>query len=591
MTEPYYIMHNPLTFNLMEFIGTVKTPLDMLSVLSNKNASNLSVDNYTDFLSLDFNKRRVTLVETFGVESYAAQYIANQISNKAPGAKIVLTDGKRRTLEEVINERGKPRAVFMTSMSANFPTTVAQTIALNHGKIPVVLGGIHISASNEDVNTFIKQYIPNKDILSVVTGPGDSDVIEELLRDISQNTLKSNYSGKKSIENRVWGSKNVEQMPSMKIDFFTKIPVFGRKMRDNFKINTTTPYLGCPYSCNFCSISSLTPDQRKFTSRDSTDFINELSEFQKGPVSLQNRYFFFLPDNLMLGKSKLENILDDITDSDLKLNYFTQISIDVADREDLLEKLRLAGATNFFIGLESLNLENLDYIGKNCVREIKRSDLSVAQYYSKKIRKIQNYGISVIGSFIFGLPFDYFNSLKDNSGKDVSQFCIDNNIGLQPNCLTDLPGSRCFSESQQKGNYIYGKKGTIDYLLSLPACDFSETNRVPPESLFKSPLILSYMAYDAIKRVGSARNSLKDVFYMGIQAWRNPTNNGRKFLKERLIDSTTAAFSQIGSCLYKELAENIIYSGHTKGIFERLYEAEKNPEVKKIFKNFVKQYY
>ena len=135
----------------------------------------------------------------------------------------------------------------------------------------------------------------------------------------------------------------------MRIDFLTKFPILGKMIKNRFRVNTTTPYLGCPYSCNFCSVSSLPINQRKFTSRDPKDFVNELIELQKDPMSLQNRYFFFLTDNLLLGGKRLEEILDIIISSDLKLNYFAQISIEVADKDDLLKKLRLSGATHFFV--------------------------------------------------------------------------------------------------------------------------------------------------------------------------------------------------------------------------------------------------
>jgi radical SAM superfamily enzyme YgiQ (UPF0313 family) len=586
MAQEYYIMHNPLTFNLMDCIESSFTPIDMISFLTGKDASQLGSDNFRDFLSLDPNKRRITMVETTGVESYAAQYVANQITNKEPNARVVLTDGKRRTLREVIDQRGKPKAVFLTSMSATFPTTVAQTIALNHGEIPVVLGGIHVSTNPDDVDVFIRKYIPNQELVSFVTGPGDSNVIEEVLNDISQSTLKPRYSGERTIQDGVWGSDRIEQMPSMRIDFLMKFPVLGKMIKDRFRINTTTPYLGCPYSCNFCSVSSLPINQRKFTSRDPKDFVNELIELQKDPVSLQNRYFFFLTENLLLGGKRLEEILDMIINSDLKLNYFAQISIEVADKDDLLKKLRLSGATHFFIGFESLNLQNLRHIGKHCTKAIERSGLSVADYYSQKIRKIQNRGISINGSFIFGLPYDYFNSLSDNSSKDVSQFCIDHNISLQPNCLTDLPGSKNFVESQANGNYLYGQQGSMKYLLSLSACDFSETNRIPPESLFQSPLLLAYMVYDATERVGSTINALKDALYNGIKAWQYPTKNGRANLRERIMDFETAAISQLGMSLYKEHVERLFSSGESRGVFERLFNQEKDSYVRQLFCDF-----
>ncbi len=590
MTSDYYIVHNPLTFNLMDLYGKCSSSLDVLEHLSNEELSSLNPSNYLKYLKFDLSKQRKGMVESFGIESYAMHYIANQIAKIKQNSMVLLSDGKRRSLDKIIEEKGKPKAVFFTTMSSNFPIAIAMAIPLNYAKIPVIIGGIHVSTSPKDVDIFLRDHIPNPELVSQVRGAGDLKTLSQVVKDLDDECLQPEYIGYETIEDGVWGSKNIVPMEPVKLDFLKKIPIVGNALREKTRTNTITPYLGCPYSCSFCSISTLPKKERKFRSRSSEDFINELRTFQKSEadVNFTNRFFFFSPDNLLLGGRMLDELLDKIINSDLKINYAAQVSIEVANDERLLGKLRASGATHFLIGLESLDIRNLEIISKNSVKDIKKNKLGVKEYYTRQIRKIQNYGISIHGAFILGLPFDYFNSLDDHTGLEIAQFCRENSIGLQSCSYTDLPGSINFKESQEKVNYIYGAQGTIDYFISLSLADMTETNRIPPETLKQSPLVVFYMVYDSAQRASSDTTAFINSFYMAKKSWQYPTKNGASSLKERFYDSVSSFGVQLMVSQNKDHAETAAYSNsRMRGVIDRLYEMEKDPEIKSMFKSFV----
>ena len=166
-----------------------------------------------------------------------------------------------------------------------------------------------------------------------------------------------------------------------------------------------------------------------------------------------------------------------------------------------------------------------------------------------------------------------------------------NKIGLQPCSLTDLPGSRNFVESQQIRNCIYGRQGTMDYLVSLCIADLTETNRQPPNSLHNSPLVVAYMAYDAIQQAGSTKTTLRNATYIFYRSWKHPTKNGRQSLRERFYDGLCSFASQLVVSQYKNHAESVAYSrDEVRGSFERLWEREENPEVRTMFAEFVEQF-
>lgn len=593
MPNRYYIVYNPPTYNFMGRYGKIQRSIELVSYLCGLDHHLIDEDNYLDYLQFDSGKQRKGMAETLGIDCYTLSYVANQIANCDPAAKVILADGKRKTLPEIIEaQRAKPSAIFMTVISANFPAAVAASFPLNFAKIPIIIGGIHVSTSLDDISQYLRNHVPYPKLISQVIGPGDTNCIRQILNGVNSGHLKESYFGNTSIENGVWGNDQVVPMAPLKLLNLNKIPLFGKKMADKIQINSIAPFIGCPFRCNFCSISTLPNAQKALVIRDSKDFIDELAHHQRKGADSMNRFYFFLPDNLLLGGNSLEEILDRLVASSVKINFAAQISIDIANRPSLLTKLRRAGATHFFIGLETLDMRNLEYIGKHITADIKKKNISVREYYQRQLKKIHKSGISVHGSFIFGLPYDYFNDLDDHTGVDVARFCIENHIGLQPAMFSDLPGSINFNESQRKGGYLYGPQGSLEYLVGLCLADLTETNRVPFDSLKKSPLLLCYMAYYAIQHVGATNVAVKNALYAMINSFFHPTSNGVRSLKDRLLDGFWAVVSQLTVSLYKEHAEMIAYSNDaTKGSFERLLSMETDPAVKNKLGDLATQFF
>ncbi len=595
MSTDYFIVYNPLTYNLMDLLpADTLSPLDVVFYLTGKTPRPITSNNFLELLDFDSGKMRMTMVDTLAIEMYSAIYIQNQLARLAEDHLIVMLDGRRKHFSRVIKEKRRlPKAVFITTMSSNFPAAAAVAIVLNHAKIPVIMGGIHVSTMPEDVDTFIKEYVPHPELVVKVKGAGDSGVINNILEDLTDSALKPEYTGLKLIENGVWGDyNNVEPLEPLKINLLHRLPVIRHTPLRDFRINPVAPHTGCPFSCKFCSISTLPKKQRALCMRDPDDFVEELKAAQPGRPDFKNRYFFFTPDNLLLGRKNLLNMLDKVIASDLRINYAVQISIEVANDEELLAKIRRSGGTHFFIGLESLDFRNLKYINKHIVGDIEKSGQSVKEYYRDKLKKIQEHGISIHGSFIFGLPYDYFNALDDNTGTEVARFCIKNKIGVQPSTITDLPGSIFFEESQASGQYLYGKRGTMNYFISLCIADLGETNKIPPESLHKSPLVIAAMVYEATKIIGSPLAAARNSLAIFMKSLLHPTKNGDGWhFKQRFLDALCSSISQTAVSLYKEQGDHLVFSKNgVRGIIERLYDHEENPQVKRQFKNYVNKF-
>jgi radical SAM superfamily enzyme YgiQ (UPF0313 family) len=570
------------------------TPMDVISYLTGQNAREMTSDNFLRFIDCQPEKQRATMVDALAIEMYAGIYIQNQLARLAKNHIIVMVDGKRKFFSQVIKEKKSlPQAVFISTMSSSFPAAAAAAIVLNHAKIPVIIGGIHVSTMPEDVDTFIRKYSPHPELISIVKGAGDSTVITSILDDLKNNSLQSEYSGYTLIENGVWGDfQNLEPLDPLKINLLNRLPIIKYTPLKDFRINPVAPFTGCLFSCKFCSISTLPKKYKSVQFRDPDDFVEELRSYQARTINFKNRYYFFTPDNLFSNKKNLISFLKKIIESDLCINYAVQISIEVADDEELLRLIRASGGTHFFIGFESLDIRNLKHINKRIVGDIEKSGMTVEEYYTSKIKTIHAHGISIHGSFILGLAYDYFNSIRDNTGVNIAKFCVKNRIGAQPSTIVDLPGSVFFNESQENNSFIYGKKGTMDYFLSLSIADLAETNKMPPDSLHNSPLVIASMVYEISKKVGSPVRATINSAIIFVRSFIHPTKNGKGFkLWQRFMDAICSAISQTAVSLYKEQGESLVRSKHgVRGIMERLYDTEKNPEIKKQFKHYISQF-
>lgn len=136
---------------------------------------------------------------------------------------------------------------------------------------------------------------------------------------------------------------------------------------------------------------------------------------------------FFVDDNLFSDRPTLLRLLDAIRP--LRLRWVCQTTIDIARDPVLLDKMAASGCVLAVIGFESLSERNLARIGKKW--NLRRGD------YTDGIARMQERGIMIYGSFVFG----YDDDTPDSFDRTVdfaldAGFCIANF-----NPLTPTPGT------------------------------------------------------------------------------------------------------------------------------------------------------
>lgn len=244
---------------------------------------------------------------------------------------------------------------------------------------------------------------------------GDAEILwPAIINDLKHNRLKKHYSQKENIAGTA-------------IKF----------QRDIFKDKSYGPIemvqwgRGCPHNCEFCSIKSFYKSGQ--ICRPIDDVVEELSSLKKKTV-------FFIDDNLMHTRKEFVQFLKEITP--LKIKWICQISITIAQDEELLKLMAESGCFVVLIGIESFNPANLKLMNK----QWNTSNLD----YNEAIQKIKSYGMLIYGTFIFGYDHDTTDSFKyaiDFAMKH--SFFIANFNPLYP-----LPGTGLYKRYQNESRLI-----------------------------------------------------------------------------------------------------------------------------------------
>ena len=154
---------------------------------------------------------------------------------------------------------------------------------------------------------------------------------------------------------------------------------------------------GCPFNCEFCDIVLL--NGRLPRAKNKEQIIDELDVlYKKG----WRGNVFFVDDNFIGNKIKLKEeilpaIIQWMEERKYPFTFNTQLSINLADDEKLMELMAKAGFNTVFIGIESPNEESLKECGK--FQNVNRNLL-------ESIKIIQNHGLQVQAGFIIGFDQD-----------------------------------------------------------------------------------------------------------------------------------------------------------------------------------------
>jgi radical SAM superfamily enzyme YgiQ (UPF0313 family) len=161
-------------------------------------------------------------------------------------------------------------------------------------------------------------------------------------------------------------------------------------------------------------------------------------------AAIENKHVFFYDDNFAANKKRTKNLLKRIIKERNKTHHIqnlsAQVRVEVARDPELLDLMKEAGFTTFYIGFESVNPRTLKLYNKEqTLEDIKDS-----------IKEIHKRSIKIHGMFVFGSDADGKETFKE-----TLTFVKQNKIEtVQFLIITPLPGTRHYKELDNEGRIL-----------------------------------------------------------------------------------------------------------------------------------------
>lgn len=204
--------------------------------------------------------------------------------------------------------------------------------------------------------------------------------------------------------------------------------------RRYFTTNLVQTGRGCPHNCDFCNVHVL--NGHKLRRRHIEEVVDEVRRFSQS----DRRIFFFVDDSINADPEYAEALFRRI--EPLGIRWFGQATTALGRQGRLLETFARSGCRALLVGIESVEPTSRRAHGKNQsrLRELEGS-----------VRAIREAGISLYGSFIYGLDGDTLETpaaildFVDRTRLDVP--------GI--NILRPTPGTRVFSRLAEEGRLLF----------------------------------------------------------------------------------------------------------------------------------------
>ncbi|MGA2358894.1 MAG: radical SAM protein [Terriglobales bacterium] len=323
-----------------------------------------------------------------------------------PGHEVLLVDGNAQAMDEAgiaqfvrDNNIGLVGIGAMTRMIAK---AYRMADAVRATGVPVVMGGPHVTEMADEA-------------LGRDGGPRHADAVAlgeadatwpRIVEDAARGQLKDVYAPVDAFGQESKPTlKEYPVIPWQSIDLkqFNLVPKAAKATLQKigegwgtFRLIPVESGRGCPYGCEFCTVTGFFGDSIRFRTNESV--VNELlllkarARSEKGQMAV-----FFIDDNFAINIKRTKSLLRDIIAAGAQVHWVAQISANLLRDEELVDLIADSGGKWIFIGMESIDPANLKDVNKG---------FNKPGEYGAVLERLAQRNVYAITSFIFGMDND-----------------------------------------------------------------------------------------------------------------------------------------------------------------------------------------
>jgi radical SAM superfamily enzyme YgiQ (UPF0313 family) len=323
-----------------------------------------------------------------------------------PGHEVVLIDGNAQPMDEAgiaqYVRENNISLVGIGAMTRMIAKAYRMADAVRTVGVPVVMGGPHVTEMPDEA---LGRKTGRRHADAVALGEAD-ETWPRIVADAARGQLKEIYSPVDEFgQERKPSLQEYPPIPwdTIDLDQFNIVPKFAAPMLKRFRGGWGTFRVipvesgrGCPYGCEFCTVTGFFGDSIRFRSNKSV--VDELlllkarAKKERGQIAV-----FFIDDNFAINPKRTKSLLRDIIAANAQVHWIAQISANLLRDQELVDLIAASGGIWIFIGMESIDPANLADVNKG---------FNKPGEYAAVLQRLADRNVFAITSFMFGMDND-----------------------------------------------------------------------------------------------------------------------------------------------------------------------------------------